>query len=196
MRFVRLTFGKQSGTLIGVCEQDTPYELAAAGSITVSNQETETVDLGAVELEVCYRPDGTQCAIAEWIHRHHMGQHATREEVAAKVAAVGTADAPPGALRFHAVPCTMDGLKAHFRANGPDAISVKVRAWLAVTLPPRHAAAIGLGGVPIAAMKAMEGVRNRRDPASGSRLEMLERFAQQNSDRDAARRLAARKAKG
>lgn len=102
----------------------------------------------------------------------------------------------PEMPRLHEVPCTRAGIKALMCEKGREHVSVKVRAWLANILPEHQVAEMGLQrGIPISAMKAVEAIRNRRDPHGGSRMPQLEAKAQQLSNERAAGALRARQKK-
>jgi hypothetical protein len=188
MRFVRYTVSKSTGTIIAVSEQDVPYEHDDGGLVEVDGHECEVIDLGAVEMDPI-EIGGTRKSVSRQLLDRLAGPI---EKARALLVPHGTAAPGHDCVRYHPVPCTLAGLQRHFRKHGAEALSVKVRAWLALTLPQAHSDALGLGGVPIAALKAMERVRNRRDPKSGTVMQRLERIAQSQSDARSARALRAR----
>ena len=101
------------------------------------------------------------------------------------------------AIAVHATPCTLPGLRERVRQHGPQVIGARVRAWLAAVLPAHVSAELAIArGIPISAIKASEALRIRRDPLAGSRMEILERVAQERSDLDARRRLIKRQSIG
>jgi hypothetical protein len=171
MRFVRVTHNLTRGIVLAVTEQDVPFS-REEHVIPVGEKYAE-VDFGVVEDERDWRDaTGEPCTLSTYLReRLSVGAH-------------------HGIERLHECPCTFTGINARLRAKGPAGIPVKVRAWLANILPEQQVAAMGIGrGLPISAMKAAEALRNRRDPAGGSRLAHLEGIAQRQSDaRGAARR--------
>jgi hypothetical protein len=173
MRFVRVTYGKTSGQVYAVFEQDTPF--TSGGSARPDGEECETVDLGLVEEQAWTDLDGGPCGpTLHILRRIEAGFH-------------------HGVERVHDCPCTLDGIRARLRAKGPAGIPVKARAWLANILREDHAAAMGIGrGLPVSALKAAEALRNRRDPMGGSRMVYLEAIAQRQADAHAGARLRKR----
>lgn len=185
MSFIRGFVGRISNQVQHVIESEIPF--ADAGPvIRVLNERGEPVgeelearDLGWMEpaLDQYQTIDGKPCSVARHVFDRIKGRPApSRGELASG------GDLPP----FHDCPCSMNGVKDLLRAKGPAAIPTKVRAWLANLLPPDQVAAMGLGrGLPIAVLKAVETLRNKRDPAGGSRMFVLERKAQQQADAQA-----------
>lgn len=178
MRFFRMTVSHTQGSVVAICEQDTPFE--TGGIVLIEGEDCETFDLGFVATEHSWqRLDGTPCRPAEHFLVRLMNP---------------TPEARESLPEIVDVPCTLHGIKQRMREKGPRALPLKIRAWLAVVLPEDRARELALPGVPIAALKALEQLRNKRDPHSGSRMNVLERIVQQRSDYDArvrhARRLA------
>jgi hypothetical protein len=173
MRFVRITYGKTTGRVVAVFEQDTPF--TSGGYAIDHGEECETVDLGVAEEQAWTDLDGRACRpTLHILQRLEAAFHHGVETV-------------------HDCPCTLEGIRSRLRAKGTAGIPVKVRAWLANTLPEEHAAAFGVArGLPISAMRAAEALRNRRDPLGGSRATHLEAIAQRQANAHAAARLRKR----
>lgn len=170
MTFVRAFIGKTSNQVRHVLEQDVPF--TTGGLVRAGDEELEVVDLGFAEDHDWRDLEGRPAAPAQHIFLR------MRDKPAAEALAVRE-----GLPMFHDCPCSLEGIKARLRARGVPGIPVKVRAWLAAVLSPDQVAALGVGrGLPIAALKAAEALRNRKDPHGGSRMLRLEREAQRNSD--------------
>lgn len=156
--FVRVFIGRTTNQVHHVVEQDVPFENAGR-SIRDSHQELDAVDLGFVEHHDWRDLEGAPCTPSMHIFLRLEKDHSDMPEI-------------------HDCPCTMNGIEARLRAQGPSAIPVKARAWLANILPPEKVTAWGIGrGLPISAMKAAEAIRNKRDPAGGSRMPILNAIA-------------------
>lgn len=175
MRFVRVVVSHTQNRVVAVLEQDTPF--VRGGTAAIADEDCETIDLGVVEDQPWTRLDGTPCGVA----RHIL----ERLESGA-----------PDVRRIHDAPCTLDGVRARLRERGPAGIPVKVRAWLATTLPPDEVRALGIArGIPVAALKSCDAIRAARDPAGGSRQAYFERITHQQALRRSARALAKRRAR-
>jgi hypothetical protein len=187
MRFVRVTVNHDTGELVGVIQQDIPFS-AGGGCLLVTGadgrkQRCETFDLGMVQDHDWRDAAGNATHPARHIHDALVRAGATPAQFAK-----GEVTAEHAGLReILDCPCTHDGIRDRLRAKGHQGLPLKAIAWLAATLPQHQADALGLAGVPIAALKAMERIRNSRDPLGGSRMELLERAAQQLSDDRTAR---------
>lgn len=191
MSFVRAFVGRTSNQVQHIIESEIPFK-GPGGVIRVVNEKGEPVgeelesrDLGWMEpLEKCQTLDGSPCTVAR-----HVFVRIENRPAPSRAELTAGGDLP----RFHDCPCSIEGIKDRLRAKGPAAIPMKARAWLANVLPPDEVAAMGIGrGLPIAAMKAVEALRIKRDPESGSRMFVLERKAQQQADAHARARLKAR----
>jgi hypothetical protein len=195
MRFVRVTVDHDAGEVVGVTQQDTPFE-SNGGAVFVIGADgvkhrCQTFDLGVVE-----EHDWRDAAGNVTHPARHIFDSLERARIKPEHFTQGTVTAEHAGVReLLDCPCTHEGIRDRLRSKGTAGIHVKVRAWLVLTLPPHHVDALGLDGVSIAALKAMERIRNERDPRSGSRMANLERIAQQRSDTRAARHLARRRAK-
>lgn len=200
MIFVRLAVNTQTGEVIGAMSQDVPFE---TGSVAIAGASCEMLDLGVVEdhewtsHERLGEPASVNRHLVERLRAGGVKRVDIREKRASAALHVeglyGLAEVA-AVLTIQDVPCTMKGLKQRLREKGPDGIPVNVRAWLANVLPCEQCEAMGLARrLPISAMKAAEALRNRRDPAGGSRMHVLERAAQAQSDGHAAARLRAKK---
>jgi hypothetical protein len=162
VRFVRVTVSHTQNRVVAVMEQDTPFR--SGGRCLVAGEECETFDLGVVEDQPWALPDGTPCSVTR-----HLLERLESES--------------PDVRCIHDVPCTLEGIRARLRERGPTGIPVKVRAWLATVLPEPEVRAMGIAaGIPIAALKACEAIRARRDPSGGSRAEYFERIAQRQHE--------------
>jgi hypothetical protein len=161
MRFVRVTVSHTQNRVVGVSTLDVPFNDEHHGAVRVFNEaagvlvyeECEVIDLGVVEDEIDWRTvAGEPCSMAQYLlERLESGNH----EV----------------TKIHDCPCTLPGIVDRLRAKGLGGIPIKVRAWLANVLPEDRVAAIGIArGLPIAALRAAEALRNRRDPHGGSRM--------------------------
>lgn len=158
MRFVRVTVSHTRNRVVAVMEQDTPF--LTGGHATLDGEECETYDLGVVEDQEWTDAQGQPVRMTA-----HLLEHL--ESGAA------------GIEKLHDCPCTLEGIREHLRARGPAGIPVKVRAWLATVLPDHEVRALGIAaGIPIAALKACEAIRTKRDPAGGSRQAHFERIAE------------------
>jgi hypothetical protein len=167
--FVRLYIGRNSGEIRHVVEQDTPF-IGAGPALHDSVEPLEAVDLGFAEEHPWTKPDGEPCPASMhfWRRLGHMKLDRAREELAR-----GTGATFP---RVHDCPCSEEGIAARLRAKGPAGLPVKARAWLANVMNPEKVAAWGIArGIPLSAIKAAEAARVRRDPASGSRVHLIER---------------------
>jgi hypothetical protein len=173
MTFVRAFIGKTSNKVRHVIEQDVPF--TTGGTIRCSDEELEVQDLGFADEHDWKDLEGNPTSPS----RHIFLRLERGDET----------DMPT----FHDCPCTMEGIKARLREQGAAGIPVTARAWLANILPPDQVDALGIGtGISIAARLAAEARRNRRDPNGGSRIEVLQRIAQRQSDARSAAALAKR----
>lgn len=191
MRFLRVYTRKDTGEIVAVFERDSPFighecEMTHRGDGTAP---FELEEFGAVAED--FVPETAEYGVNREMQPMSPARHLFERM---RHEGGGVFSAKPGQSMPALLDCpsTLDTIKARLRAQGPQAVPVKVRAWLANILPRDQVAALGIGrGLPISAMKAAEAVRNRRDPAGGSRLEHLERVAQRQSDARAARRSQA-----
>lgn len=188
MRFVRvylaardypaLTPPISAGDVLGVLEQETPFEHA---TLTLDGIELDVLDWGAVADFEPRTPSGERCSPAHHI-RKRLGQRgAVRPEFAAAMP-----------TRYDC-PASLEGIKAKLRAGGPTSIPSPVRAWLVTMLPRDTVNAMGIArGIPISALRAVSAARARRDPNAGSSLFVMERTVQGRIDEQIARRAASR----
>jgi hypothetical protein len=196
MRFLRIYTRKDTGEIVTVIERESPFtenhppitmrtdDGTAPFEIEEHEAVAEDFDPGLAEYgpTKLLRPMTPARHLFERLH--HKGG--------------GKFDAKPGTdipslIDF---PASMEKIKTALRSKGPNGMPVKVRAWLANILPPAHVSQLGIArGLPISAMRAAEALRNRRDPAGGSRMEYLNAIAQEQSDARAARELRRRNAK-
>lgn len=167
-------------------EQETPFD---GGDLIARNADGTVIptvahDLGLVEDFSPTTLTGETCSPA-----HHLYQRTLHRDGA-------------GNLRWHPdaasqvvldCPATVEGIKQRLRERGLEGIPAKARAWLTLMLPPEQSRGLGIdGGISVAVLKSMDGIRTRRDPNAGSKLVPLLREAQTRSDRDAQIRLQAR----
>lgn len=218
MRFVRIYTRSDTGEVTGVCEQETPFNPRAGIS---SSEEVEMHELGLVEdFDPKCAITGARCSPARHLHQRIERAPSAIQAIAAARARSPNADLPidPTATALSEfrvkpeqahdfpevmdIPTTLDGIKQRLRVKGPQSVSPKARAWLTLMLPPHEVEAMGIArGVPIAAVKASESLRTRRDINGGSRQAFLERAAQvqhearrRKIERDAQRRLERERA--
>ena len=189
MRFVRYCCHRDTGEILAVFEQETLFDEM---TITIRTADGAVVplavhDLGLVDDFLPCTLEGNPCSPA-----HHLYQRALHRDEFGKLHVTPGAELPA----LHDCPATSKGIQQRLRERGVEGIPVKARAWLAFMLPPREVEALGVGGgVPVSVFKAFDSLRARRDPGYASRRFLLERIAQERSDRDAkvrhSRRLAA-----
>lgn len=186
MRFVRAYTRRADGALIAVMEQETPFE--PQQGMEASEGELDVHDVGLAEDFEPIDPETEQpCSPAR--HLYARMERAPSAEPARGFRARPGLTLPP----MLDCPCTLDGLRQRVRERGPAGLPAKARAWLALMLPPAESEALGVGhGIPISALRALDAQRQRRDPVAGSRMFVLERAAQERSDRHAASHLKAR----
>lgn len=157
MSFIRVFIGRTSNTVRHVIEQDVPFP-GEGPMLKASDEELDAVDLGFVDQHDWRDLEGRACSPAQ-----HFFLRLERDHE----------DLP----KIHDCPCSIEGIKARLRAQGPEGVPIKARAWLANILPADQVAALGIGrGIPLSAIKAAEALRNRKDPGSGSKLPYLERI--------------------
>src|SRR5260221_10085704 len=194
MIFERLVVSHTRDCINAVLAQDVPFE---RGMISAEGEVCEIFDLGVVEDHAWTDRNGATCSVSRHIHERleDAGTRA-RDLLERRVSAELHVEGLDGLAalldvrRILDAPCTIETIKDRLRARGLAGIPVVVRAWLATVLPDHHVDAMGVArGVSISAMKAAERLRNKRDPLSGSRLQLLERIAQRQSDAHAAARL-------
>lgn len=189
MRFARYWCHRDTGEVLAVLEQETPFE---GGEIIARLPDGTIVpvasyDLGLVEDFVPTTLEGESCSPAQHLYQRVLH----RDDL-------GTLHVHPGETlpEMHDCPATAEGIRQRLRERGLQGLPAKGRAWLAFMLPPREVEALGVAsGIPLSVFKALDTMRSRRDAQYGSRREILERMAQERSDRDAevrhSRRLAA-----
>lgn len=142
----------RNGVCIAVAEQETPF-------LHSSIADADEVDIGLVE---DFDPQG-RAPSARLFDCLNAG-----EPLPAAVI-----DCPP----------SIEGIEQRLRERGPRGIPSKARAWLTLMLHSDESAALGIDSdIPLSALKALDNMRTRRDPHVGSRLFVLERQAQQQSD--------------
>ncbi len=177
MRFVR-AYTDPSGEVVFVLEQEVPF--LDGHKVTIITADKVATELQAHELGLAedFTPTdaetGAPCKPAA-----HIFLRIARDR------ASGAFTAKPGheLPAFLDCPTSLGGIKARLAARGPDSISAKARAWLALMLPPDQVEAMGIGrGIPISTLKALDEMRQRRDPSVGSRRVRYEREAQALSD--------------
>lgn len=175
MRFVRCVVSHSQNRIIAVFEQDVPF--LKGGSCEIVGEECETYDLGAVEDQAWTDAEGKPCSLT----RHVLEKLES-----------GNA----GIVRLHDAPCTIEGIRARLRARGPAGLPVKLRAWLAATLPADQVRQLGIArGIPVGTLKACEAIRAARDPAGGSKVPYFERITHAQAVRRSEGELRKRKAK-
>lgn len=197
MIFVRVAVNLERNEVIGVITEDVPHDAAA---ISTPGEACEMIDLGVVDDHEWKTLEGAPCSAAAHIRERLQAARVKpgdlREKRAAPELHVEGLNGLAAIAEVRAIqdaPCTLEGLRSRLREKGVAGVPVTVRAWLANVLPPHHVDALGIGrALPISAMKAAEALRNRRDPHGGSRMAVLERIAQKQSDAVSAARLRAR----
>lgn len=172
MSFVRVFVGRKSNQVRGVYTQDVPFE---DGQIAYPlDEEVDVVDLGFAMPHDWKDLEGNPCSPAKHFHQRLERDHS---------------DMP----KIHDAPCSMQALEAQIREKGVKSVPGVVRGWLAFALPPDRVEALGLAtSYPISVYKAAEALRRRMDPGGGSRRLILERVAQELSDKRQAQWLALR----
>lgn len=171
MKFFRAAFRPDTGELVGVVEQATPFE--SAGRMLVDGRDLEMVDLGAAETAEGHA--WTDLVGATVNPARHV--HARLEQRGVRKGHDVTAE-HCGVAVLHDCPCTHEGLQKHVRAKGRGAIPEPVKAWLSVALSPAHPLHEHLGSVTLAQRRAAEVLRLQKDPhGHGERLTHLSRQA-------------------
>jgi hypothetical protein len=196
MRFLRIYTRKDTGEVITVIERESPFTenhppITMRGRDGTPPFEIEQHEAVAEDFDPALAEYGPTRELRPVSPARHLFERLRHRGGGKFDAKAGTEI--PALIDF---PASMEKIKTALRSKGPDGVPVKVRAWLANILPPEHVSQLGIArGLPISAMKAAEALRNRRDPAGGSRMEYLNGIAQAQSDARAARELRRRKAK-
>lgn len=181
MRFVRYFTRRDTGEIVAVAEQETPF--SESGGFFRASVEIDAHDLGLVEdfnpVSLRGEPCLPSAHIFERIERDGQGTRAKAGH-----------ELPP----VIDCPTSLAGIKQRLRERGVEGIPAKARAWLTLMLPPEQADELGVGrGISVAVLKSLDAMRRRRDPSVGSRAILLERAAQARSDEVAAAHLRTRK---
>ncbi len=179
MRFVRAYTIAATGELVGIMEQEIPFE--------------------SVAIAVPQQPDALR------MHELGLAEHfeAVDAETGAKVAPSAhifqraTFDGTPVVARhghelpaFHDIPTTKEGILSAVKAKGPSAIPERAAHWLEFmgVLEPHQMDAAGLPRLTLARALEFDAVRTARDPGLGSQAERLKREARARiADRETLR---------
>lgn len=164
MRFVRYYTRADTGEIVAVAEQETPFD--DAPNFQPPGIAIEIHDLGLVEDFTPTTLSGERC-----LPSAHLFERLESD-------GAGSWRAKPG----HALPpvldcpATMNGIRQRLRERGAAGLPSKARAWLTLMLPDDEVAALGVtAGISLPALKALDAMRARRDPTVGSRASELDR---------------------
>jgi hypothetical protein len=174
MIFVRAELSLPKKRIVRVFAQDKPFIIETLSS----DPSRKTICLGVCAWREWKDLDGNPAAPAQDIFQRIQalgGINAKRREYGHLVQALGHVECPT----------TMNGVRFQLRRAGPASLPVRVRAWLTLSLEDSELRGLGpiWADIPWSVLALLERQRVKQNPHAGSRIEVIERAIQEQSDR-------------